>query len=286
MNRDCTSDVKATALPLPGLLARSVKERFTEAENELIAHFARNTWFVREYWPMNRARFQMMVEDACRLHPPGAGARLLDVGCANGCLSHLFARLCYDVTGTDGYPDPERDRLLESSEVAYWHANFNELYPLQSLPDDAFDVVVCGEVIEHILNHPLGFAKEMARVLRPGGHLILTTPNPSTLMNIVRMARDRYSPWGTRAFIDDPKIDGATIISRGDIHYREYTIGEVTALLERAGLTVISRQFIGSGANSLDGRIKRLLKRLPLAGWAMSRRLLASGQYQIAIKAS
>ena len=145
-------------------------------------------------------------------------------------------------------------------------------------------MIECGEVIELILNHPLVFAREMAGVLRRGGHWVLTSPKPSTLINADRLLRHRYSLWGAAAFIDDPKVDGEAIISRGDIHYRGCTPGEVTALLKHAGLTVIARGFVGSGANSLDGRVKRFMEQLPLAGWAMSRRLLASRQYHIAMK--
>ena len=49
------------------------------------------------------------------------------------------------------------------------------------------DVVVLGEVFEHILNHPAGLLQAVFRILRPGGTVILTTPNPSTLINAVRL---------------------------------------------------------------------------------------------------
>ncbi len=43
-------------------------------------------------------------------------------------------------------------------------------------PDDSFDVVSAGEVIEHIYD-PDRLLAETRRVLRPGGHVVLTTPN-------------------------------------------------------------------------------------------------------------
>src|SRR5206468_632623 len=43
-------------------------------------------------------------------------------------------------------------------------------------PDDKFDVVFCSEVIEH-LGAPEVLARETFRVLKPGGHLVLSTPN-------------------------------------------------------------------------------------------------------------
>lgn len=47
------------------------------------------------------------------------------------------------------------------------------------LPGDHFDVVISGEVIEH-LEEPLALVKEMARICQPGGHMMLSTLDPET----------------------------------------------------------------------------------------------------------
>lgn len=53
-------------------------------------------------------------------------------------------------------------------------------------PDQAFDVVVSCETIEHV-PHPARAVAELARVLRPGGVLLLTTPNYLSLQGVQRM---------------------------------------------------------------------------------------------------
>ncbi len=55
--------------------------------------------------------------------------------------------------------------------------------------DDSFDVVSCFEVLEH-LDDPAGALGEMARVLRPGGSLLLSVPNDAGIKH--RLKRDPH----------------------------------------------------------------------------------------------
>lgn len=62
---------------------------------------------------------------------------------------------------------------LDVREEADIQCDLNQGIPL---PDNSFDNVVAGEIIEHV-HDPIFFSEEMWRILRPGGRLILTTPN-------------------------------------------------------------------------------------------------------------
>jgi len=97
------------------------------------------------------------------------GARVLDVGCSRGDpdLPAMFAgRYC---VGVDMDLPGLRANHLANAVV---HA------PIARLPfaDDVFDLVVCKWVAEH-LEDPIADFGECARVLRPGGVLVLLTPN-------------------------------------------------------------------------------------------------------------
>lgn len=225
-----------------------------------------------------------MLADAVRLRPPAGRTRVVDVGCGVGYMSYVFARAGYTVTGVDGYPDEHRDGLFEEAGIDYREANFNDPEPLPTVRSGEFDLALCGEVVEHILNHLQGFVQEVGRVVRPGGYALFTTPNPSTLMNAVRVARGRHSLWGTREFADNPKFASGRVISRGDIHYREYTRAEPRGMIERAGLSVVEARYLGHGTGALDGRLKRLLKRTPVLNRTLRTRLLGATYYQIARK--
>lgn len=68
-------------------------------------------------------------------------------------------------------------------------------------PDAYFDVVIFCEVIEHLTEDPVKALLEIKRILRPGGMLILSTPNVSRLENVAKMIAganvyDPYSGYG------------------------------------------------------------------------------------------
>ena len=97
------------------------------------------------------------------------GTRALDVSCRNGEVMRALAACGFEVRGTRferGLPPIEGMPIDEGVDLTRG----------LPYPDESFDLVVLTEVIEHLENHRAALG-EVARVLRPGGHLILTTPN-------------------------------------------------------------------------------------------------------------
>ena len=242
-----------------------------------VREFAGNEWFNRSYWPENRDRAIAMLEDLRERLP--AGSQVFDVGCANGFISMLLADNGYRVTATDAWLIEERGPMFTSRGVSFFQSNFNAAPPFEAIADGTFDAVILGEVIEHILNHPLGFLQDLRRVLRPDGVLILTTPNPSTVANAVRVLLDRHSLWGTAAFASQPKFDDK-IIDAGDIHYREYRTSELKRLLTTAGFRVEVFRYTAMGTSETQPILKRLVKKT--FGGVLTSRLFGSGHYVIA----
>ena len=146
--------------------------------------------------------------------------RVLDVGCAGGELAALLATRGWRVHGADIEPalvDAARGRGLDARVVDLDRA------PLP-WPDAAFDAVVAAEVIEHVVDTDHLLA-EIARVLRPGGALVVSTPNLASLENRVRLLLGRYPMWM------DVGVDGAG-------HLRYYTPRVLRHQLARHGLRV------------------------------------------------
>lgn len=101
-----------------------------------------------------------------------AGERsFLDIGCATGMLIEWMKRRGWREKGVE----------VCSPAVAYGRSSrgvdiVDGTLEEARFPDASFDVVHCSHLIEH-LNDPRGFLLEVARILAPRGHLIVTTPN-------------------------------------------------------------------------------------------------------------
>ena len=105
------------------------------------------------------------------------GARVLDVGCGAGLLSEALAREGAQVTAIDLAPDlikiAKLHRLESGVEVDY------RLTPVEALAEEApasFDAIVCMEMLEHVPD-PGAIIAACAALLKPGGHLFLSTLN-------------------------------------------------------------------------------------------------------------
>jgi len=106
-----------------------------------------------------------------------AGRRVLDVGCGGGLVAEAMAQRGADVTGIDmarGPLDVARLHAMESGvKVDY------RLASAEQLADESpasFDVVTCLEMLEHV-PRPSEVVAALARLVRPGGHVICSTIN-------------------------------------------------------------------------------------------------------------
>jgi 2-polyprenyl-3-methyl-5-hydroxy-6-metoxy-1,4-benzoquinol methylase len=109
-----------------------------------------------------------------------------------------------------------------------------------SLPvtDHSIDVVLCCELIEHLEGDVRHILAEARRVVRDEGLLLLTTPNHASLAHRWALARGR-SVYPTLDDPDYPFYAGAGV--RNPMrHMREFTVGEIAALLGQARFTRIS----------------------------------------------
>lgn len=105
--------------------------------------------------------------------PHTRGKKVLDLACGEGYGSALLAASASEVIGMDIAPD-----AIAHAKAAYKSKNLSfKVGAMESVPlDDLFDVIVCFEAIEHILNQDL-LCKEVKRLLKPNGIFIVSTPN-------------------------------------------------------------------------------------------------------------
>lgn len=101
-------------------------------------------------------------------------------------------------------------------------------------PDAHFDTVLCCELLEHLTADPMHMMSEIHRILKPGGHLVLTTPNIGSLRAIAALLAG-YHPGFFPAYIK-PAEAGAETDAR---HNREYTAREIYLLFHDSGFDMV-----------------------------------------------
>jgi len=114
----------------------------------------------------------------------GPGLDVLDLGCRDGALSSELVRGNH-VVGLDADRDTLADAARAGLETVW--ADAEEPLPFA---DASFDVVLAGEILEH-LRDPHALVAEAARVLRPGGRFVGSVPNAYRLKNRLRFLAGR-----------------------------------------------------------------------------------------------
>lgn len=121
--------------------------------------------------------FKERILPAYRMMPHSLGLKLLDIGCSDGQISRFFMDKGYDVKGID--ISDKALAIARSKGVSVDKVNIEKRLPYR---DGSFDIIFCGETFEHLLS-PSDLVKECYRILKPGGCLVATFPNISTLRN-------------------------------------------------------------------------------------------------------
>ncbi len=137
------------------------------------------------------------------------GLCVLDVGCGGGLLAEELATRGCSVTGID---PSERSLAVASEhakreglEIEYQHGVAESL----PLPDEAFDAVICCDVLEHV-ESPRQAVAEAARVLRPGGLYLYDTINRTLRSKLLFIKL--FQEWKPTAFMEPNLHDHAMFI--------------------------------------------------------------------------
>jgi SAM-dependent methyltransferase len=195
--------------------------------------------------------------------PPQATGRALELGCYMQ-ITPLLDRLCgykevrgayYGAPGKidrKTMPFPDRDFTCE---IDHFDAE-RDPFPY---PDGHFDLVVAGEIIEHMSHDPMHLLLESRRVLREGCALLITTPNVGSITSVAKTLDGHDNPQIFFLY-ERPDEKGNTEIG----HVREYTAHELGEIVKAAGFEVqqLFTTFIGEFASHLP-----LLKFLEANGY-------------------
>lgn len=99
-----------------------------------------------------------------------------------------------------------------------------------SMEKNSVDLIIAGEIIEHIYN-PIKFIRECNRVLREGGHLVLSTPNICSLKNRFKVLLGQL-PESCAVPSEDESFER---------HIIDFNLGRLTEILGDAGFDVVKK---------------------------------------------
>jgi 2-polyprenyl-3-methyl-5-hydroxy-6-metoxy-1,4-benzoquinol methylase len=157
------------------------------------------------------------------------GARsVVDIGCGNGALCRELARRGYEVVGCEPSADGVRFAQSAAPELVFHQLGVDD--DPSAVGNESFDVAIATEVIEHLVR-PRNLPRFAKQLLRPGGHLIVSTPYHGYLKNLVLALTDK---WDAHL---NPFWDGG--------HIKFWSRKTLSQLLNEAGFRVV--RFIGAG---------------------------------------
>jgi 2-polyprenyl-3-methyl-5-hydroxy-6-metoxy-1,4-benzoquinol methylase len=171
--------------------------------------------------------------------------RLLEIGSYLGIFLDRVRAAGWDATGLEPF-----HTVAEYSRKTYGLTVIEKLLPDAQFPKEHFDAVMMLHVIEHLPN-PAEYIREIRRIVRPGGTLVVETPRFDSLMFKIMGRRERS-------------------LSNCDGHIYFFTVPSLSSLLERNGFHVEKVELVGRtltadrllynlGVMSRSGPVQKLL---------------------------
>lgn len=195
-------------------------------------------------------RVKHTLDMVSKIAPPGS--TILDLAGAQGNFSLTLAELGYDVVWNDlreelaGYVALKYER----GKIRYLPGN---IFDLKN--EEAYDLVLITEVIEHVA-HPDQFLQQVSRLVKPGGWIVMTTPNGEYFRNTLPKFSDCADPSVFESVQFKPNSDGHIFLLHQDEIYR---------IAAQCALTVLELSYFTTPLTSGHVKTESLLRIMPEA---------------------
>jgi len=202
-----------------------------------------------EYFRIHEARYKTILGHIGRLRSLGH-LKILDVGCYPYHLGKALEDMGHEVWGIASEHEPIHGKKIKICNIE------TDKFPFK---DNFFDLILFSEVLEHLPQSP-GFAlKEMLRVAKPDGHLLVTTPNIARSINRIKLLFGESVSYPLSQVLEESNMYHR--------HNREYTLPELGQLIQFSGWNIQQSEYFIS-YTPMRKRVKPDGLFLKLVKWA------------------
>lgn len=200
---------------------------FKELENEIKIADLQSVEWISQYFFDHKKRYESNLKIIDQYYESGD---ILEIGSFPYHLTFCLEKLGYPITGLDLAPD-RWGAFIKKHDLSIIKCDIErEKIPFD---DRRFKFIIFNEIFEHLRINPISSLKELNRVLKPNGILILSTPNLYSISNIVKFILGKGGP-------SDPYKQFEKLYTKGHMgHIREYSTKEVKKFLENTGFEIV-----------------------------------------------
>jgi 2-polyprenyl-3-methyl-5-hydroxy-6-metoxy-1,4-benzoquinol methylase len=276
-------------MPLAEDIGKAYRNYFTHRDREDVSHsiyrrlrrsgyrFLRDGYLKSKYgYPISGCtKFKSLLSFLLYLLPPHrsgidisvmrlssvSDGRLLDVGCGNGDLLNIMQGLGWKAEGVDF--DPVAVEVARKNSLTVKCGKMQE----QSYPDNYFEAITMSHFIEHV-HDPKESVRECHRILKPGGRLIVVTPNIGSLGHSLFRSSWRDLDPPRHLHIFSLKSFRHLAEDAGFKKFKLWTTFQFAHIIFIASRNIKTRGFIGSEMGSEPRSIRLWGRKMQLLEWA------------------
>lgn len=137
------------------------------------------------------------------------------------------------------------------------------------LAANQFDLVSCWETMEHFNFNPVGFIRDLHRVLKPGGEALITVPNMAELENRAKLLLGKSIGTPVENYVQNYEYAAGSFLG---FHWREYVLAELTTLFGSQNFSIVSARHLQTFQDhpnlTAAKKLKRLISRSIYSVWS------------------
>ena len=161
----------------------------------------------RRIFGFNQAERDVWVGEQAKKVP--AGSRVLDIGAGACQYRRVFAHCRYE---THDFEQLDAQAFFDG--VGYGKIDYVSDVTAIPVPDATFDAALCTEVLEHVPD-PVAAVREFARILKPGGRLMLTAPLGSGIHQAPYHFYGGFTPFWYRRYLSEAGFEQIEVVANG-----------------------------------------------------------------------